>query len=154
MWLMQDAGADIALDFTDVGMATSYLESIDTVKQGTKRLVNYAAANGVDTVVIEVADGLLQRETNALLLDKEFKTMVNCAVFTARDALSAVEGVRWLSEQQYEVAFVGGVISRSPLAQREAEQAIGLPVLGLESLVQPAHILPYLNKASKLKNTA
>lgn len=154
LWLMQDAGADMALDFTDVGMATSYLETLETVKKGTKKLVNFAASQGVDTVVIEVADGLLQRETNALLLDEEFNAMVDCAVFTARDAMAAIEGVRWLSEQNYAVAFVGGVISRSPLAQREAEQAIGLPVLGLDSLIQPSQILPFLQKAAELKQSA
>lgn len=154
LWLMQDSGADMALDFTDVGMATSYLESIETVKKGTKKLVNYAAANGVDTIVIEVADGLLQRETNALLLDSDFKAMVDCAIFTARDAMSAVEGVRWLGAEGYSVAFVGGVISRSPLAKREAQHAIGLPVLGLEELVDPSHILPCLQDAAGVKRSA
>ncbi|WP_119393688.1 P-loop NTPase family protein [Salinibius halmophilus] len=144
LWLMQDAGADFALDFTDAGMATSYLEDIDYVKQSTRKLVNFVASQGVDSIVIEVADGLLQRETHALLIDEDFNKMVDCAIFTARDAMSAIEGVRWLGQHHYPVAFVGGVISRSPLARREAESAIGLPIYGLEQLVDPEMILPAL----------
>ncbi|TIM04375.1 MAG: molybdopterin-guanine dinucleotide biosynthesis protein B, partial [Mesorhizobium sp.] len=56
-WIVRDAGADIVLDFTDAGFATTYLAPVEMIEKGAFRLLNHAAENGCDVAVIEIADG-------------------------------------------------------------------------------------------------
>ena len=69
-----DSGAHYVADFTDAGMVTTYREPLDRIKSATETLVAEAGARGCDIVVMEVADGLLQRETAAIIADPWFKT--------------------------------------------------------------------------------
>ncbi|MDP4360731.1 DUF1611 domain-containing protein, partial [Escherichia coli] len=39
MWIVRDAGADVALDFTDAGFASTYLAPIDDILAGAFRLI-------------------------------------------------------------------------------------------------------------------
>src|SRR5436190_686234 len=67
MWLMQDAGAEITLDFTDAGYVSTSLLDLPALQGIVDTLLGTMGAAGVDVVVFEVADGLLQPETAALV---------------------------------------------------------------------------------------
>jgi len=138
-WLMLDAGASLALDFTDAGFPTTYRATLDEVEDIFATLTGHLAASGVDTVVLEIADGLFQRETDALLGSPRFAEGVDALLFAAGDALAATAGVDWLNRRGLPVVGVSGVLTSSPLAIREAELATGLPVFTLDRLCDPEH---------------
>lgn len=128
-WGMLDAGACVALDFVDGGFASTYLARLDELLSLFRVLVTNAAARGAEWIVMEIADGLLQKETAALLQHRAFVEAVDAWVFAAGDPLSAVAGVRLLRGWGIEPVAVSGRVTMSPLAVKEAESACGLPCL-------------------------
>ncbi len=136
--LLRDAGASLVLDFTDVGYASTYRLPARAVEAIFDELVLHLAAAGVDSIVIEVADGLLQRETEALLESRAFRSRVNVLIFTAADSLGAVGGVQWLRDRDLPVTALSGRMTTSPLQVREAVAATRLPVYGRDELLDPA----------------
>jgi hypothetical protein len=125
-WIVRDAGADIVLDFTDAGFATTYLAPVELIEKGAFRLLNHAAENGCDVAVIEIADGLQQKETSELILAESFRSMALGTIFASYDAMGAKYGVDTLRAAGHKVLAISGRIGRSPLGVREAEEATGL----------------------------
>jgi dethiobiotin synthetase len=136
-WLLRDAGALPVLDFTDAGHASTYLASRDAVEITLETLVAHLAAAGVDAIVLEIADGLLQQETAALLESPIFDALVDRLVFAAGDAMGAAAGVQWLAQRNIPVAAITGALTQAPLAIAEASAATRLPVLRLDELSDP-----------------
>ncbi|MBZ9661137.1 hypothetical protein LB523_19005 [Mesorhizobium sp. ESP-6-4] len=128
MWIVRDAGADLVLDFTDAGFATTYLASVELIEKGAFRLLNHAAENGCDVAVIEIADGLQQRETSELIWAESLRSIALGTIFASYDAMGAKYGVDSLRAAGHNVLAISGRIGRSPLAVREAEEATGLHV--------------------------
>ncbi len=125
-WSMVDAGARPALDFLDGGLPSTYLCSLEQLLALYELLMSHAAAAGAGWAVIELADGVLQRETSALLQCEAFRSSVDAWVFAVGDALGAAGGVSALRDWGIEPAAVSGLISMSPLAMREALDATGV----------------------------
>lgn len=134
VWLMKDAGAVKALDFTDAGLASTYHVPLAKIETAAENLVAHLREDGVDAIVLEIADGLFQQETAALLSSPCFKSLVDGMIFAANDAMGAVGGVAWLRQRGWPVVAISGCVSASPLAAREARQISGLPVLNLDEL--------------------
>ncbi|WP_051201519.1 transposase [Paracoccus aminophilus] len=128
MWIVSDAGADVSLDFTDAGYASTYLVSIPDILLATNRLMNHAADLGCDIAVIEIADGLQQLETAQLIRHPAILDMAVGTVFAAYDAMGAKYGVDVLREAGHSVLALSGRLGLSPLGVREAEAASGLRV--------------------------
>ncbi|MFM2389670.1 MAG: hypothetical protein RLZZ437_1225 [Pseudomonadota bacterium] len=106
-----DAGAAFVGDFTDAGMVTTYLEPLDRVKAGIATLLAAAAAQGATVVVMEIADGIFQKETAALLADPEFVTRMAGCVFACGDAVAAAGGVSVLASQGLRPVCLTGLLS-------------------------------------------
>lgn len=144
-WLLRDAGAFPVLDFTDVGMATTYLASPKQVQTSLTTLMAHIAREGVDAMVLEIADGVLQRETAALLRSRVFARLVSGIVMASQDSMGASAGVQWIRKYtRTPVLALSGVISAAPLQAAEAIGALGLPVLdrpGLATATNAMHIL-------------
>lgn len=151
-WSMRDAGASPALDFIDGGFGSTYLCSLAELKDLFTRLVAHASLQGADWVVIEVADGLLQRETSMLLQDREFRNAVHSWVFAAGESMAAEAGVRLLRKWGIEPKAVAGVLSMSPLGRREAVEATSVPCMTAEEL-QHGALNSLLMKSSPAKST-
>lgn len=134
MWAAVDAGASRALDFTDAGMPSTYHASADQVEQGALNLIAHLNESKVDVIVLELADGLFQTETAALLASTSFISQVNGIIFAAGDAMGAVAGVHWLERHKLPVIGVSGVLTRAPLAMREAGAALQLPIYDIATL--------------------
>lgn len=128
-WLFKDAGADPVLDFTDAGFATTYNAPIAELEKAARLLFAELSAASPDFIVCEIADGLLQQETSALLMSPFLKETTDSVVFAAADPISAAAGVHILASHGYAPAAICGVIGASPLAAAEAEKATGLRVL-------------------------
>ncbi|MBV0892943.1 transposase [Paracoccus sp. Z118] len=128
MWIVRDAGADQSLDFTDAGFASTYLVPIDEVEKGAWRLINHVAAQGCAVAVIEIADGLQQKETAQLIRNEALRSITLGCTFAAYDAMGAICGYRELVETGHNVLGLSGRIGMSPLGVREAEAVTGMRV--------------------------
>jgi hypothetical protein len=136
-WVMLDAGAHVMLDFTDVGLASTYRQPMQRIEYAFTSLVDHLTAAGANVNFVEVADGIYQRETSRLIKSDVFGATVDVVLFAAGDAMGAAAGVSHLRSLGLEVAAVSGRLTRSPLATREAEIATGLPVLTSGQLTDP-----------------
>lgn len=137
LWSALDAGAAIAIDFTDVGYPSTQGLPIAELEAAASRLLRHLSVEGHDILVIEIADGLLQLETAELLRSQTLREGVDSIIFAAVDAMGAMAGARWLVERNLPVIGLSGLVTASPLAREEAGEATGLPVFGLEELADP-----------------
>jgi hypothetical protein len=146
--LFVDAGASPVVDFTDFGYASTYRVPPAEVEQIMRQTITHLTRSAPDIIVFEIADGLFQQETAALLKSQSFRRAVSGIVFAAPDALGAAAGVEWLEQRGLPVLAVSGAMTASPLAIREAFQATHLPVLGLAELVDPDRLRSLLSDLS------
>lgn len=149
-WLLKDAGASPVLDFTDAGMSTTYLAPIAQIESALELLMAHVANDGVDAVVVEIADGVLQIETSALLKSNVFASLVGGLIMASQDSMGASAGVHWLRENSRPpVLALSGIISSAPLQAREAEQALGLSVYDRPNLASARNALEILAGAQR-----
>jgi hypothetical protein len=132
--LFHDSGASRILDFTDFGYASTYRLEHEEIRALLVSLIGELAASGPDVVVVEVADGLFQRETARLVKDPLFKEQVDKVVFASGEALGATAGQSILAALGMAPVAISGMLTASPLAKREAAAALDVPVLDKEEL--------------------
>ena len=140
-----DAGARPVFDFVDAGYVSTYQVNRDVLLDIVMTLGSQMAMAQPDVIIVEVADGLLQRETSWLFNTPVFTNWVDGIIFAANDALGAQAGVLWLTARQLPVFAITGVLTSSPLASREAEDICGLPVYHTGALARPS-VSQYLYK--------
>ncbi|HPG23994.1 MAG TPA: DUF1611 domain-containing protein [Myxococcota bacterium] len=136
--LLHDAGASPVLDFTDLGYASTYRIAPRIVEALYRESIAHLEAAGVDVIVLEVADGLLQRETARLLASKTFAELTHGVLFCAAEAMGAVAGHAWLRAKGLPVLGLAGRLTTAPLQIREAREATGSTVFGLAELGDPS----------------
>ena len=140
IWFMKDCGANPVLDFVDAGFPSTYLIPFNQIVYIMDTLTNCLSKSGVDIIVLEIADGLYQEETAKLLSSKAFSQKVDGLLFAAGEAMGGRSGVEWLNRLNVPVLALSGALTRSPLAIREAEKSINIPVLRKEALSSPTII--------------
>lgn len=146
-WWLRDAGADPVLDFTDMGIPSTYRESNEEILRITKALVSHIASHGVDAIVLEIADGVLQRETAALLESAEFPKIVGGILLAAQDSMGASAGYEWLRQRGTPVLALSGVLTAAPLQVEEALAATGLSIYDREALALAQNAIDILGQA-------
>lgn len=137
VWVLEDAGAWPVYDFTFAGVPSTYRIGHDEVCRIFTELTTRLASYGCQVIVVEVADGIYQEETSALLVDPRFRRAVDGVLFACSDALGASAGGRWLAEQDLPLLALTGILTSSPLATAEAEHVTGLPVWDMPRLADP-----------------
>ena len=142
-----DAGAAFAADFTECGLASTCRQPLPRVEAAVDDLLAHAAKAGCAAAVVEIADGLLQPETAALLLGPRNAARFDGALFAAGDALSAVGGLAALDRLGLRVLALTGLLTRAPLAAAEAEAATGAWIIGRDALADPAAATALLAEA-------
>jgi Domain of unknown function (DUF1611_C) P-loop domain len=133
-----DAGAAFVGDFTDAGMVTTYLEPMARVTAGIEALLAEAERQGAAVAVMEIADGIFQKETAALLADPAFVARMTGCIFACGDAVAAAGGVVSLAAQGLRPLCLTGLLSCSPMASTEAEAMTGVAVVTRSGLMDPA----------------
>ena len=126
---MNDAGAAIYTDFTHFGEPSTYMLE----EERLLRLFNHTdlkyANNPKNFWVVELADGVLQRETGMLLGSKDVQSRIHRLIFCASDALGCIGGIKVLHERYGLVPdAISGKVSSSPLARRELLEHTSIPV--------------------------
>jgi hypothetical protein len=137
-----DAGAHRVVDFTDFGHPSTFGLPFQDVRDVFATMTDVLAApaghGAPDVVLVEIADGVYQGDTSRLLTDDAFRSVVDCVVFAAGDALGASGGIAALRALGCEPAVVSGVLTASPLATAEARLALDVDVVPTYDLCLPS----------------
>ena len=137
LWSMRDAGAALAVDFTDAGYASTFGVAPEALGQVTQACLGHLAENNIDIAVVEIADGLLQSETAQLIERGHRSGWIDAVVFAAADAMGAAFGCDWLMQRGITPLAIAGLVTASPLAAREATRVTGLDIATLADLRDP-----------------
>jgi hypothetical protein len=138
--LMEDAGAEEVLDFTDVGYASTAMCSPLQLENLLASIVSNLCLRDPDYIVLEVADGVVQRETQMLLQMLGDKGCVDHVIYACHDSLGVVSGIDHIRGAGLKVAGVSGWVACGPLAAQEAQDRTNVPVLRPEELQDPGII--------------
>lgn len=144
LWQYSDAGADFAFDFTDAGLSGTWQEDPATLLTIATNFIRQARNCKIEYLVVELADGILQQETNRLLQTERFRSLFDGYFVAANCSASAVLAARTLSALPTQVVAIGGRFSQSPLYVQEVLTQTGLAVLDKEQLAAPAILNSHL----------
>ncbi|GGM57845.1 DUF1611 domain-containing protein [Longimycelium tulufanense] len=133
-----DAGAAEVLDFTDLGLVSTYRVPVPRLADIAVAMHGHLVAGRVQVALIEIADGLLCTETAELLGHPALHDLVDGVILAAGDAAGTVTGVRLLRQSGHRVLGASGLFTSSPLATREARAALDVPVHLTHELSSPA----------------
>lgn len=131
---VEDCGASLSLDFGNAGFPSTYMIDIEELMDLYQFLLDEAAVINPDYIVVEIADGILQRETEMLLRYAPFVETIDNVIFSAVDSLSALYGIDTLTKYGLPPFAVCGLFTASPLLHKEVEARTSLPVLNLKQL--------------------
>ena len=129
-----DYGAALALDFADLGFPSTYMCSPAELRTLYRSLLTKAMQVQPDYIVVEIADGLLQRETKMLLADQELAAQVRGVLLSSGDSLGAVYGAGYLQDMGFRVLGLSGLLTISPLLTKEVKANSKKAVLTAEEL--------------------
>ena len=78
---------------------------------------------------LELADGIVQRETAMLLETEDVRSRIHKLIFSAHDPFSAIGGLDLL-KRRFELVpdAISGICSRSPLSNRELSEYTDIPI--------------------------
>lgn len=125
---MRDYGAEVTLDFTDVGIVCT---GPDTAAQVAHVIFTAMAARGVDIVVAETGDGIMgEYGVQAILADQALRESRIGFAFCANDPVGAAGGVQHLrSKYGIEVSVVSGPATDNRVGIRFVQQVLGLDAI-------------------------
>lgn len=134
--LNADLGADSIADFSDFGYPSTYLCEQEELFDLYESLVDKVNAVNPDYIVMEIADGLYQRETLMYFKNKQFMSTVFGTIFSAGDSLSAIYGIGLLQKEGINPIALTGLFTASPLLIKEVKQnkLFDIPVVTVEEI--------------------
>ena len=133
----KSAGAVRVLDFTNAGYASTADIEMDQLEDLTNRILCDLMKDQPDVIILEIADGVTQRETVMLLDYFAQRKTLDKMIYTCNDALGVESGVRRLADRGLPICGVSGMVTRSALSTREAQQETDLPVFTRDELLCP-----------------
>lgn len=132
---VHDCGADEVGDFSDFGFPSTFMCEKPEILDLYQSLLDQMHTKGVELLVMEIADGIWQRETEYLLKDTSFMSTIHSVVFSCGDSLSAIQGVKSLAEMGISPRLISGRFTMSPLLITETKNHIPLPVLTIDEIM-------------------
>ncbi len=132
--LAYDMGADMSIDFGELGFPSTYMCSKQELLDLYETLLSQVYGCSPDYVVIEIADGIFQRETEMLLQSQEFMAGIHAVFFSAGDSLSAVQGVQAFGQMSVKINALSGLFTASPLLICEVQNKVNIPIYTIEEL--------------------
>lgn len=133
--LVQDCGAQVSVDFSAFGFPSTFMCEENELLNLFESLMQIATSNDPDVVIIEIADGILQRETKMLLENKDFMALVDHIIFSCGDSLSALSGIRVLEQMGHYPTALSGLFTASPLLVDEVKANVNVPVFTISDLM-------------------
>ncbi|MFP4378411.1 MAG: hypothetical protein ACLFP4_15310 [Spirochaetales bacterium] len=127
---MNDAGAESYSDFSFLGYPSTYMLDRNEVVGVFETLDLKYGNNPANYWVVELADGVNQRETAMLLESPAVTSRIHRLVFCANDAFGAIGGLSYLRERfSLEPDLISGLCTSSPLHIREIAAVTDIPVM-------------------------
>ena len=130
-----DCGADIGVDFSNLGFPSTYLIDEQTILDIYQTLLNELGQNKPEYIVMEIADGLFQRETSMLLRNKAFMSTIHNVIFSCGDSLSVMAGLQVLHGWNINPCMVSGRFTMSPLLITEVTDRMNIPVHTIDHIM-------------------
>ncbi len=130
-----DCGADIGVDFSNLGFPSTYLVDEQTILDIYQTLLNELGQNKPEYIVMEIADGLFQRETSMLLRNKAFMSTIHNVIFSCGDSLSVMAGLQVLHGWNINPCMVSGRFTMSPLLITEVTDRMNIPVHTIDHIM-------------------
>jgi hypothetical protein len=149
--LMRDSGAIDVLDFAAAGYASTIGLSESQLEGIALACLSRLANAGAEVLVFELADGVMQRETQLMLAWFARRSGPTTSMFSCSDTFSVSTGVERLRRAGVRPIAVSGIVTSSPLSQSEAAWETDLPVLSLAQLRDPG-IAGIMGPADALPN--
>lgn len=134
--LVKDSGAEIAVDFSLCGYPSTYMCSTKEVLDIYATLLRHVESVNPDVVIVEIADGILQKETNDLLQNEAFMQDISGVILSCPDSLSAYGGLQILKAAGIEPMLLCGLFTASPLMIEEVRQFSPVAAFSLEDFLQ------------------
>lgn len=135
---VEDRGAHFATDFTYFGYPSTYLTPHHELLDLYGALVQVAQQQvQPEYIVIEIADGILQRETAALLQDARFMQTVHGVIYSSGDSLGAISSLQMLADWNVYPFALAGFFTASALLVEEVKPLVQVPILTLDDLLTP-----------------
>ncbi len=142
-----DCGADMVIDFSNFGFPSTYMYSekdiLDLYQVALAKVANILP----DYIVIEIADGLLQRETNMLIRSAPFMQTVDHIIYSDGNSTGALCGLQLLQNLHLTPFALCGRFTAAPLLIQEVKACTNIPILTLED-ISNATILNYIEKST------
>lgn len=135
-----DCGADVTLDFSDAGFPSTYLCDKEELLDLYQTLLQMLEPEKPDFILIEIADGLIERETDFLLNSQRFMGTIHKVIFSGSDSLAVFFGIEYLQKLGMKVAAVSGRFTMSPLLVKEVKAKTSVPVLTIEELMSGNYV--------------
>jgi hypothetical protein len=127
---MKQAGAEGTVDFLDAGYPSTFGCSREELEVIFASFIDYFARSGVSIVVMEVADGVFQRETEIVLSSSYIMKRIRGIIAAAPDSLAAFGMIKYLSDIFDLVPdFIAGIITSAPLSTQELKKRVSVPFL-------------------------
>lgn len=135
---MNDAGANPYADFSYLGYPSTYLISQAEVLDIFNKLDLKYANNKENYWVVEIADGINQRETAMLLQSSDVQSRIHKLIFCAADAFGAIGGLKILEEKFRLIPnAISGICSCSPLHIKELSEYTDITVFDSMNIKLP-----------------
>ncbi|UTW08284.1 hypothetical protein [Pseudomonas benzenivorans] len=134
VWRFLDAGAMAAYDFTDAGLPGTWKQPTERLFTIARQIIDAACTHEAQYLVIELADGILQEETKALIEHQGFLALCDGCFLAADCAPGALMLVQQLSAQKVPILAISGTLTKAPLLIEEVCHHTGLPALTLEQI--------------------
>lgn len=136
---MHDAGAVRTIDFSSVGFASTAKTTCEELEQIAHVMTSQLASDSPDFIVLEIADGIIQKETAMLMTLMNDQHLFNHLVLAIHDAMSAPTCVSMLREKWgLTPTLISGVASQSPLSISEVRQITECRCLDKQALESAA----------------
>jgi hypothetical protein len=125
---MRSAAPAIVTDFSEYGFPSTYLcDERELISLFHTMLADVEKADP-DVIIMEIADGLLQRETAMLLREPSVRESIKGFLLTATSGMCGLYATELLQRLDCNVIAVSGAMTSSPLAMREFEARCEVPV--------------------------
>ncbi|TPN85430.1 hypothetical protein [Aquimarina algicola] len=145
---VKDHGAKISIDFSNYGFPSTYMCDTSELLDLYQTLLKDVKMINPDYIIVEIADGLLQRETHALIHDNGFMKGIYGILFSATDSMSAISGADMLSKLHHNLIGVSGLFTASPLLVNEVREKSEHNVFTKDDLMSEK-ILTFLKEIPK-----
>jgi hypothetical protein len=143
-WKMESAtSASICLSFEDLGLPGTYLLSPSELRQALSELLARAEQDRPDWVIVELEQNLLQRESDLLLNDPQWKVQIAGVALAASSPIAALGGMHILQHSGLKTLVVGGAMLHQ-VHMREEFQVFSDVALATPSMLRKS-LLPLLS---------